>query len=217
MGVLRNSFVFLKQFGTQFTTTGSLLPSSRFLAKAITSELRKRGDAPIRVLECGPGTGAFTNEIVNHLRDGDVYDLVEINSAFVEVLNKRFESEAHWSAHRERSTVHEGSLEGFDTGEPYDFIISGIPHNNLPADLVTTITDTYFRVLKSTGTLSYFEYAYIRPMRKFLTLGLGGKRSNERNAILKQHCDERRLRRDTVLANFPPAWVQHLNGAIKSE
>lgn len=216
MGVLRDSLVFLKQFGTQFKTTGSVLPSSRFLAKTITAELRKRGDQPVRVLECGPGTGAFTNEIVRHLREGDTYDLVEINSAFVDVLNRRFENESHWAAQRARSTIHERSLEGFDTGEQYDFIISGIPHVNLPPEIVTTITDTYFRVLRPTGSLSYFGYAYMPQIRKVLTLGLGSKRVSEVGAIMRQHCEERRIRRDLVMMNVPPAFVQHLSGTVKS-
>ncbi len=212
MGALRNSLVFLKQFGTQFKTTGSVLPSGPALAKSITSELGKRGDEPIRVLECGPGTGAFTTAILSHLRPGDTFDLVELNPTFVEVLNKRFETESGWSEKRELATVHERSLDGFEPELPYDFIVSGIPHVNLPPDLVQTITDTYFRLLSPGGVLSYFSYAYISSIRKALTLGLCSKQTTAVSAVMKAHFDTRGIRRETVLMNAPPAWVHFLSG-----
>ena len=65
---LKQQAAFIRQFGTRFETTGSLIPSSRFLARSITRYLQDRGDAAIRVLECGPGTGPFTNRIVRRLR-----------------------------------------------------------------------------------------------------------------------------------------------------
>ena len=51
---LRENWEFLKQFRERFHTTGAVLPSSRFLARAMTQSLRDRG-SPKRVLEVGPG------------------------------------------------------------------------------------------------------------------------------------------------------------------
>ena len=216
MGALRNSLVFLKQFGTQFKTTGSILPSGPALARSITSELGKRGDEPVRVLECGPGTGAFTSAILSHLRPGDTFDLVELNPIFVGVLNKRFETEPAWAEKRDLATVHERSLDGFEPERPYDFIVSGIPHVNLPPDLVQTITDTYFRVLSPRGVLSYFSYAYISSIRKTLTLGMDTKQTAGVSAVMKAHFATRGIRRDTVMLNVPPAWVHFLSGTPHS-
>ena len=207
---LRNQLVFLQQFGGQFETTGSLLPSSRFLAKAVTCYLAERGDAPIRVLECGPGTGAFTDQIVRHLRPGDQFDLVELNEAFVDVLNKRFASEPAWQAVADQVEIHQLPLQEFDRPEPYDFIISGLPHVNFPPAVVETITDSYFRLLRPGGTLSYFEYLYIRPLKKIVTTGAMRQKIHAVDRILAAHLQNHRLRRDTVLLNVPPAWVQHL-------
>ena len=207
---LRNQFVFLKQFGEQFETTGSLLPSSRFLAKAVTRYLAQRGDAPIRVLECGPGTGAFTDQIVRHLRPDDQFDLVELNGAFVDVLNKRFANEPAWQAVADQAEIHQLPLQEFDRPEPYDFIISGLPHVNFPPAVVETITDSYFRLLRPGGTLSYFEYLYIRPLKKIVTVGATRQKIHAVDRILASHLQNHRLSRDTVLRNIPPAWVQHL-------
>ena len=207
---LRERLVFLREFGGKFETTGSILPSSRFLARAITRYLAERGDEPIRVLECGPGTGAFTDQIVRHLRPGDRFDLVELNESFVEVLKKRFATESHWQAIAGSSEIHQQLLQDFDDSQPYDFIISGLPHVNFPPEVVDTIFDSYFKLLKPGGTLSYFEYAYIRPLRTALTIGKTRQKVIGVNAIVSEHLNHHRIRRDQVLVNFPPAWAQHL-------
>ena len=210
----REQFVFLRQFGKQFETTGSLLPSSRFLAKAICRFLAERGEGPVRVLECGPGTGAFTDRIVRHLRPGDRFDLVELNEDFVQVLQKRFAEESHWEAVADLCEIHQVPLQDFGDAsgeaEPYDFIISGLPHVNFPPEVVATITEAYFRLLKPGGTLSYFEYLYIRPLKKIVTLGATRRKIHGVDRILAAHLQRHRLCRDTVLRNVPPAWVQHL-------
>jgi len=207
---IQNQMVFLKQCRQRHETTGSIIASSRFLAKAITRFLADRSDEPICVLECGPGTGAFTNRIVRILKPGDVFDLVEVNQSFVEVLQQRFVSEEAWRAVRELSNIHETPLQDFESVESYDFIISGLPLNNFPPDLVSTIMDTYFRLLKPTGTLSYFEYMLIRPIRKSVSRGAGGRRIREVDAVLQPHLQQCRVARDNVFLNTPPAWVQHL-------
>lgn len=214
---LRNQMVFLSQFGKQFETTGSLIASSRFLAKAITRFLAARPGQPIRVLECGPGTGAFTHHIVRHLKPGDVFDLVELNESFVDVLNHRFESEERWAAVRDLSTIHEVPLQDFETDGNYDFVISGLPLNNFPPRLVAEIMETYFRLLKPGGMLSYFEYMYIRPIRKTVSVGTSGQRMKEIHEIVETYIGQHRVARDTVLLNTPPAWAQHLQADIKPE
>ncbi|MCH2201613.1 MAG: methyltransferase domain-containing protein [Fuerstiella sp.] len=207
---LRNQMVFLTQFGKQFETTGSLVASSRFLAKAITRFLAARPDHPIRVLECGPGTGAFTNQIVQKLQPGDAFDLVEVNESFVDVLNQRFESEKPWQAVRGLSTIHEVPLQDFETQGNYDFVISGLPLNNFPPRLVAEIMEVYFRLLKPGGMLSYFEYMYIRPVRSTMSPGVSGNRIREIHRIVESYFSRHRVARDSVLLNTPPAWVQHL-------
>ena len=214
---LRNQMVFLGQFGKQFETTGSLIASSRFLAKSITRFLATRTDEPVRVLECGPGTGAFTDQIVRRLQTGDVFDLVELNESFVDVLNHRFESENQWQAVRDLSTIHEVPLQDFETEDSYDFIISGLPLNNFPPKLVAEIMEVYFRLLKPGGMLSYFEYMYIRPIRKTISPGAGGRKIREIHEIVESYIAQHRVKCDHVLLNTPPAWVQHLQADIVTE
>lgn len=212
---LRNQMVFLGQFGRQFETTGSLVASSRFLAKSITRFLADRPDQPIRVLECGPGTGAFTDQIVRNLRPGDTFDLVELNESFVDILNQRFKSEEPWRAVSELSTIHEIPLQDFETPGNYDYVISGLPLINFPPKLVAEIMEVYFRLLRPGGMLSYFEYMYIRPIRRTVTVGAGGRRVREINEIVESYLGRYRVARDSVFLNTPPAWAQHLQADLK--
>lgn len=176
---------------------------TRFLAARDTS-------APVRILEIGPGTGPVTDSIVRLLKPDDVFDLVELNEEFVRILNLRFASETVWRNVKSQSQIHQLPVQEFQASESYDFVISGLPLNNFPADLVKTIADTYFRLLKPGGVLSYFEYMYVRPVRKVVTSGAERIRITAIDETLRGYCDRCRIRRDNIWMNIPPAWVQHL-------
>src|SRR5581483_5471549 len=74
---------FFREFRRHFPATGAILPSSRFLARALVRPLRSPRPA-CRILEVGPGTGSVTREIVWRMQSGDRLDAVEINGRFVE-------------------------------------------------------------------------------------------------------------------------------------
>ena len=143
---LRDNLTFFRNFRKRFETTGSIIPSSQSLARSMSRFLAKRGDAPIRVLEIGPGTGPVTRRIVTHLRDGDVFDLVELNEEFAAVLQRKFETEPAWQAVAHLSTIHRLPLQEYQPPEGYDFIISGLPMANFPAEMVEELCDKYFEV-----------------------------------------------------------------------
>lgn len=202
---------FFRQFRQRFETTGAIAPSSRFLASAMARPLKQRtGDTPVRVLEIGPGTGAVTRTLVKHIREGDRFDLVELNEAFAELLNGRFESEPTWKRVREQSHVHVVPIQEFATEEPYDFVISGLPLNNFPTALVDEIFEAYFRLLKPGGVLSYFEYQFVRSIRTRVGKRAERERLTTIDNTMRSYTDRLRFRRDWIFVNLPPAWVQHL-------
>ena len=207
---MRDALEFFRQFRQRFETTGAVAPSSRFLAAAMTRPLRRRPAGPVRVLEVGPGTGAVTNRIVRLLREGDRFDLVELNESFAEILKRRFQAEPAWQSAAAFSQVHVCPIQDFRCDAPYDFIISGLPFNNFPAELVEAILADCLKLLRPDGVLSMFEYMYVRPVR-----GLVGRRAERERirrieSIMRSAFDKHRVRRDWVFVNIPPAWVQHL-------
>ena len=86
--------------------------------------------------------------------------------------------------------------------------------NNFSSELVEELFEAYFRLLGPEGTLSYFEYMYMRPMRKLVSGRKDRERVNRIAEIMRRHCRQRRMRTSWVLANLPPAWVQHLSGTV---
>jgi len=215
---LKSQIAFFRQFRKRFETTGAIAPSSRFLARSMVGFLSARDpEVPVRVLEIGPGTGPVTNEIVRTLRPGDVFHLVELNDEFVAFLKSRFSTESTWQAVQPQSTIYQQPVQDFETTEPYDFVISGLPLNNFPADLVSRICQAYLRLLKPGGVLSYFEYMYVRPIRRRVTFGSDRQRIRSIDDTLRTLCERYRIRRDSIWINVPPAWVQHLRKPVAAE
>ncbi|MEO2017521.1 MAG: hypothetical protein ABGZ53_24475, partial [Fuerstiella sp.] len=69
------------------------------------------------------------------------------------------------------------------------------------------------KLLKPDGVLSYFEYMYVRPIRKVVTRGEEKVRITRIDDIMAAHCAKHRVARDNIFLNIPPAWVQHLAGS----
>src|SRR4051794_34860553 len=120
---------FLRQFRTRQHDTGSVLPSSPALARALASQVR-RAAPPRRLLEVGPGTGAVTEELLRLLRPGDHLDLVEVNDRFVELLRRRFVEEPLFRARAAQTRLVHGPLQQLPGAGVYDFLVSGLPLNN---------------------------------------------------------------------------------------
>jgi phosphatidylethanolamine/phosphatidyl-N-methylethanolamine N-methyltransferase len=206
---LRDHFEFFRQFRQRFETTGAVMPSSRFLARALTKPLRELA-APRRILEVGPGTGAVTREIVRQIRAGDTFDLVEINPEFANLLRERFENDADYHRARDVAEIHVCPLQEFTPDEPYDVIVSGLPFNNFPSSLVAELLDHSLGLLKPGGTLSFFEYMFVRPVRRRIAKPAEKTRLTEIERILAERFGRHRFQTDWVFVNVPPALAQHL-------
>jgi len=200
---------FFLQCRRHFRSTGAILPSTRFLGRALVSELRKP-HCPAHVLEVGPGTGSVTREILRYLRPGDCLDLVEINGDFVRGLTRRFEQDREFWPHRERVVIHEMGVEKLPGEGVYDYIVSGLPLNSFPVGQVREIFNAYDRLLKPGGTLTYYEYVFIRQ----LTTPFVDRRERRRLAcvgrVVGGYIRDFQVRRERIFINVPPATVRHL-------
>jgi phosphatidylserine decarboxylase len=92
----------------------------------------------------------------------------------------------------------------------YDFIISSVPFTRLPAELAEEIFNTYRRLLKPGGTLTFLEYAFLRDLRK-----MSGKAKQESNfyrvdQLMKDFINRYQFRNDQVMFNMPPTNVRSL-------
>lgn len=201
---------FFRECRDNFQDTGALLPSSRFLARALVTELRKpRGLS--RILEVGPGTGSVTREILRFMQPGDHLDAVEINPRFVTLLERRFQHDKLFGLHRGQVAIHQSAIEEFEPVEGYDYIVSGLPLNNFPVGQIREILRAYDRLLKPGGTLTYYEYVLIRQLKSPFVNRRERRRLYRVGRVVGQFIRAHQVRRQRVFINVPPAIVRHLH------
>jgi phospholipid N-methyltransferase len=196
---------FFRQFRERFYTTGSIIPSSGALARALTRPLRRRGDGPCRVLEAGPGTGAVTQEIVRLLRPGDRLDIVEINPRFVELIGRRFEHDRAFRRRRDEARLIHAPIQELPGQAVYDYLISGIPLANFEPLLVEEIFQSYRRLLRPDGVLSYFEYVALRDLKMPFVAAAERARLQGLAVLLGEKIRRYQLAEEVVAFNVPPA------------
>ena len=206
---LRDYRVFWQEFRANFHTTGAVLPSGRALARALARHVGE-AEGPQRILEVGPGTGAVTAQIVQRLRGGDHFDLVELNDQFVANLRDRFAHDPPFTAVAGQSRVLHQSVAQLESEEPYDLVISGLPLNNFSVAQVEGFLAGFRRLLRGGGVLSFFEYIAIRPARALVSGP--GERARLRGIgrAMNELLEPYEIRRDWVWPNVPPAWVHHV-------
>ena len=202
-------FRFVREAFRDIRHTGSVWPSSPALAKAMTrglGELQGRR----RVLEVGPGTGPFTERILKHLRDGDHFDIVELNPAFCRELDRRL-LVPHRRRHPGASVLlHQAPIQEAPLEGPYDLIVCGLPFNNFPPALVRSIFRRMMSLLREGGELAYFEYAGVRTFKAPLVGASGRKRLRGIEKVGESLRRRHEGSKELVLGNLPPAVAVHL-------
>jgi phospholipid N-methyltransferase len=204
---------FYRQFRQQYRNTGSIMPSSRQLARALTSEFKRR-PGPSRILEVGPGTGAVTSEILRLFQPGDQLDIVEINPDFVRLLQRRFDEEPLFHGRKGQARIIHAPVQEVPGEGLYDYMISGLPLNNFPLALVREIFQAYRRLLKPQGVLSYFEYLAIRRIKSLLVGRRERRHLHVLGRFLERRLDAFEFRHQDVFLNVPPAVARHLRFTV---
>lgn len=207
---------FFREFRRHFHTTGAILPSSRFLARALAQPLR--GSRPAgRILEVGPGTGSVTCEIARRMAPGDRLDAVEINDHFVALLQRRLQQDRAFVPCRDRIEIIHAPMQDLYGNGVYDFIVSGLPLNNFSPHEVRDIFAVYSRLLKPGGTLSFFEYILVRQLKSPFVNGSERRRLSHVGQVMRDVIRDYQVRRERIFINVPPATVRYLRFAPTTE
>lgn len=171
---MRDQIGFIREFARHPVWTGAIAPSSKWLARTITSDL---GIETAQVVaELGPGTGVFTKAIRARRPDSAVQIAVEINPQFAERLRDEYPDVHVVNDSAERLSEIVKAAAGEDsTGA--DAIISGIPWAVFPEELQTQLLDAICATLKPGGKFATFAYlhgAWLPPGVRFRKM-IGGK------------------------------------------
>ncbi|MBB6118512.1 class I SAM-dependent methyltransferase [Nocardiopsis algeriensis] len=209
---LRDTKLFFGQALRTFHATGSVVPSSAALARAMAEYLRRRPqlDPSLRIMEVGAGTGAITRGIAAEMRPGDTLDIVEANPEFAAHLERLLETDPVLSPIAAQSAVHAALVGDMGTDRTYDVIVSGLPFANFTADAVREILDYYFEVLRPGGTLSFYGYLYTKEVKAVIARREDYLRQARTSWVVQEWIDRYGIRSEKVFANIPPAFVHHL-------
>ena len=184
---------------------GAFGPSSPSVAKSMAMPL-KGHKLPARVLEVGPGTGAVTEAILQHLTPNDSLDMCELNPEFVKLLRQKFETAP--GAAGPRVTVLEGDVLE-KAGQQYDYIISSVPASNLPPEVVQRLLEGLIQRLAPGGVLACLHYRG-QDIRSRLAIGKERQRLRQVIQVIKTYQRKHGVGKDTVWLSLPPAEVHYL-------
>lgn len=207
---LQETLFFFSQLSHGFNDIGAIMPTSRHAARAMAEEAMRQ-KKPKSILEVGPGTGPITTELVRHLKADDRLTLCEVNEDFVKYLNRRFETEPELKRVKHQVEILHKSVTDIEGEHTFDYIISAVPFTRLPADLAEAIFETYRRLLKPGGTLTFLEYAFLRKLRS-MSATKSPEQSNfvRVDQLMRDFINRYQFRSSQVLLNCPPANIRSL-------
>lgn len=210
-GFFHERKVMWQAFRKDFFHTGSLMPSSRYLGQELAANLKGQRP-PARILEIGGGTGPVTAQILPLLREGDQFDVVEINGDFVKHLCNRFQvtEPSPLESNPVRFRILHAPVQDIPGHGVYQHLISGLPFNNFPIKLVREIWKNIHRLAAPGATFSFFEYVAIREMKMPFVARNEKKQLQLVGRHLKREMKQHQTHARRVYLNVPPAVVHHL-------
>jgi len=192
--------------------TGTPVPSLPAFARMMTQECRA-ADSPRRILEVGPGVGPMTEQIVQTLSEGDVFDIVEINEDFARRLEKKYLEPSRKRVPGATIRMHCGPIQTVPLEGNYNYIVSSLPLNNFETAIVREILARMKSLLAPGGRLNFFEYAWIRPLARPFKSSKDRHRLGEIAVLLRDFDRDNHVTKQVCLFNLPPALKRSLQAA----
>lgn len=149
------SKLFFKQFLNNKKMVGSITPSSKFLCAKMLNNIPLKSAKLI--IELGPGTGCFTEKIVEKMGSNTQLIVVELNSDFHQHLKDKI---IHSNVHIKQDSANNIGILTKQLGfEKADIIISSLPLANFPPELRNLILKSVNENLTDNGSFVQFQYS----------------------------------------------------------
>ena len=190
---MKSKISFLKQCLSNPRHIGAVLPSSRYLANKMVEGIDFNKASVI--VEYGPGTGVFTDKLLEYRNEDATIFIIENNLKFYRLLKDKYNG-------LDNIHIIHGSAEHIDQylnqyNIPHvDYVISGLPFASLPQNISTNILNSTRNILKEKGKFITFQYSLVK--KDFI------------NQFFKQINIKMELR------NIPPAYVLNCNNHKKT-
>lgn len=175
---------FLNQYVKDIRRVGAIAPSSRFLARKMVASVDF--DRAKVIVEYGPGTGVFTEEIVKRMRPGTKLIALETNAAFYKQLHAAYKDTPNVEIIN-ASAEHITKLHAERTLPAPDYVISGLPFAALPSPVSKAILAATTALIGDKGEFITFQYTLLK------------------KELLQSYFSDIQVTRE--LRNVPPAYV----------
>jgi phospholipid N-methyltransferase len=150
---------FILQYIRKPRATGAILPSSNYLADKMVEDVDFKHAKCI--VEYGPGTGIFTEKLLENRNQSTIVMLFEYNYEFYNLLKDKFKDEKNLYIIND-SAENVGKYlvkHGIDN---VDYIISGLPFASLPKEVSENILEQTKNILKKDGKFVTFQYSLLK-------------------------------------------------------
>ena len=177
------SKAFIKEFWKDKKMIGSILPSSKFLAAKMLNHIPLENTKLI--IELGPGTGIFTEKIIEKIGASTHLIVLELNTDFCKELKAKINLP---NVHiKEASADKIGEIMKQIGFEKADIIISTLPLANFSEELRNSILEIVHESLNEKGSFIQFQYSLnaFKNLKKLFTV----------------------VKLNFTALNFPPAFV----------
>jgi phospholipid N-methyltransferase len=182
---MKNQFKFFLNFIKNPIRNASILPSSKTASEAIINGIDFENVHTI--LELGPGTGCFTEQILKHSKPNTKVILIEIEESYQEILHSKFQDQIILVNENAKDLNKVLKANGVDK---VDLIVSGLPFA-MPKDIFNDIIEA---IKSQTNTGAIFRFFTYMPF------------------IMKPYYKKLPIKKHSfILSNTPPLWVYGVN------
>lgn len=149
---------FLRSWIERPLQTGAVMPSGRFLARAMAMPVDPHGRGP--VVELGPGTGPVTDALIKRGVAPERLVLVEYNPDFCHLLKRRFpgatvvQGDAYGLAHTLRGVLD----------HPASAIVSSLPLLTRPLPVRLNLFHDALKLMEPGAPFVQFTYGVVAPI-----------------------------------------------------
>ena len=150
---------FLLEYMKHPSKIGAVAPSSRYLARKMVESVCFQECGCI--VEYGPGTGVFTEQIVLRKKEDTVLLVIEQNEQFYEILKERYANKQNvYVIHGDAADIlHYLHSRGIPQA---DYIISGLPFTSLPPQVSKKIFHATKKAMGEGGRFITFQYTLLK-------------------------------------------------------
>lgn len=150
---------FLIEYFKSPRTVGAVAPSSQKLADKMVRDIDF--EKAKCIIEYGPGTGVFTDKLVEGKNKDTILLLLEYNKEFCKQLEERYVGYDNIILINDSAENVDKYLKEYNINK-VDYVVSGLPFASLPKNISNKILRKTKSILKKDGLFITFQYTLLK-------------------------------------------------------